>query len=416
MSTSKKFSKRMALLLAVVMCVVTLSSFTTAFALTTPSVAQTSPCRLLLNNEQHVYNPYYKNSTLMVPLGSIVESAGWAYSYKNGTAAFGAKGKAFSVTIGKNAYVFNKKTYTLDFAPELTDNNVYVPWQYLERALGMDVNIGSDGVILVAATIYTPTPATTPVPTNTPVPTTTPKPSSPPSPAPTSPAQGSGSRLYLNNRLQGANPYYKGATLMLPLRTATENAGWLYNYSNKTSAFGANGKAFTVTLGKNAYTFNGKTYKLAYAPELVDRRIYVPWQYLELALGMDVAISATGRVDVSAPKVSPTMYSLTINGKKSPALPYMSGKTLMLPLREISEKLGYTYIYSNKLRNSVFFANGIGLEIKWDKNLYPINNQLVALERAPFIKFGAVCVPSSFIERAMKAVVTKNGYVISITR
>lgn len=414
MTTNKTLSKRLALLLAVVMSVVTLVSFTTAFASTGISVAQASLCRLLLNNKPLDVNPYYKNSTLMVPLGAVTENAGWAYSYKNGTAAFGAKGKAYSVTVGKNAYVFNNKNYKLDYAPELTDNNVYVPWQYLERALGMDVTIGSDGIILVAATVYIP--ASSPSPSTPPSPTATPAPSANPTPVPTSPAQGSLCRLYLNNKLQSANPYYKGTTLMVPLRTVTENAGWLYSHSNKVSTFGANGKVFTVTLGKNAYTFNGKTYKLEYAPELVDRRVYVPWTYLERALGLDVTIAANGRVDVAAPKVNPTMYSLVINGKKSPSLPYMSGKVLMLPLREIAEKLGYTYTYSNKLRNSVFSANGISYEIKWDKNLYPINNQMVALERAPAIKFGAVCVPSSFIERALKAAVTKNGYVISITR
>ncbi|MGI6193224.1 MAG: stalk domain-containing protein [Christensenellales bacterium] len=235
----------------------------------------------------------------------------------------------------------------------------------------------------------------------------------------TNPAKTSACTLYVNGSKKTSKPYYQGSTLMLPLRAIVElSAGWKYAYGSGTSVFGAfTGTEFSVTVGKNAYKYGGKTHTMDYAPAYVDDRVYVPWQYFEFALGFKVNISADGRIDVNTKTPNNAgVLRLMVNGKYVSGTPYVDGSIYMLPLRPVVTALGYSYDYSNDMKFSVFSAKGINTHIFWGVNSYPVDNKYVSLSVAPVLKNGTLYVPLSYITQALKCKVTQSGNVIKVSR
>ncbi len=233
------------------------------------------------------------------------------------------------------------------------------------------------------------------------------------------PAKTSACTLYVNGSKKTSKPYYQGITLMLPVRSIVEmSANWKYAYGSKTSVFGPfKGTEFSVTIGKNAYKYGGRTNTLDYAPAFVDNRVYVPWQYFEFALGFKVTISNDGRIDVNT-KTDNNFgnLKLTVNGRAVSGQPYIDGSVYMMPLRSIVTALGYTYDYSSTGRFSVFSAKGINTHIFWDQNSYPIDNQYKQLSLAPALKGGTLYVPLSYITDALKCKVTQSGNTVKVSR
>lgn len=232
-------------------------------------------------------------------------------------------------------------------------------------------------------------------------------------------AESSACTLYVNGHQRTSKPFYYGRTLMLPLRSIVEfGADWQYAYGQKTSVFGpALGTEFSVTLGKNAYRYGGKTHTLDYAPMMMDERVYVPWQYMEFALGFKVTIHEDGKIEVNTKTGSkPAMsgYSMTVNGRRISGTAYLDGDVYMVPLRPIVTALGYSYGYSNAGRFSVFSAKGIDTHIFWGENSYPIDNQYKKLTRVPTLVDGSLYVPASYIQLALKCTVTKSGNTLKI--
>ena len=233
------------------------------------------------------------------------------------------------------------------------------------------------------------------------------------------PAKTSACTLYVNGSKKTSKPYYQGRTLMLPVRAIVElSANWKYAYGSSTSVFGPfTGTEFSVTTGKNAYKYGGKTHTLDYAPAFVDSRVYVPWQYFEFALGFKVTISNDGRIDVNTKTSNNAgVLKLTVNGKTVSGTPYVDGSVYMLPLRSIVTALGYTYDYSNEGKFSVFSAKGINTHIFWGVNSYPVDNKYVQLSVAPVVKNGTLYVPLSYITEALKCKVTQSGSTIKVSR
>lgn len=224
--------------------------------------------------------------------------------------------------------------------------------------------------------------------------------------------------LYVNGVKRTSKPFYQGRTLMLPLRAIVDSsAKWHYAYGGGTAVFGPNsGTEYSVTIGKNAYRYGGKTHKLDHPPLFVDERVYVPWQYMEFALGFKVTIHENGRIDVKTSKTAAQSMSMRVNGRKVSGTPYYSGKVLMVPLRPIVTALGYSYAYNNDLDFSVFSAKGINTHIFWGQNSYPVDNQYTSLEKEPVIKNGSLYVPVSYIQKALKCTVKLSGSVLKISR
>ncbi|MGI6151581.1 MAG: stalk domain-containing protein [Christensenellales bacterium] len=235
----------------------------------------------------------------------------------------------------------------------------------------------------------------------------------------TNPAKTSACTLYVNGKKRTSKPYYQGRTLMLPVRAIVElSANWKYAYGSKTSVFGPfQGTEFSVTVGKNAYKYGGKTHTLDYAPAYVDNRVYVPWQYFEFALGFKVTISDDGRIDVNTNTPNNAgVLRLMVNGKSVKGTPYVDGSIYMMPLRPIVTALGYSYDYSNEQKFSVFSAKGINTHIFWGVNSYPVDNKYVKLSVAPVLKNGSLYVPLSYITNALKCRVTQSGNIIKVSR
>jgi len=232
------------------------------------------------------------------------------------------------------------------------------------------------------------------------------------------PAKTSACTLYVNGTKKTSKPYYEGRTLMLPLRAVLQGTDWKYAYGSGTSVFGPfKGTEFSVTVGRNAYKYGGKTHALDYAPAYVDDRVYVPWHYFEFALGFKVTIGADGKIDVNTKTPNNAgALKLMVNGKYVSGTPYVNGSVYMLPLRPIVTALGYSYAYSNEQKYSVFSAKGIDTHIFWGVNSYPVDNKYVKLSVAPVLKDGNLYVPLSYITNALKCKVTQSGNVIKVSR
>lgn len=224
------------------------------------------------------------------------------------------------------------------------------------------------------------------------------------------PAESSLCKLYINGTLMSSKPFYQGRTLMLPLRAIVDSfAKWDYAYGSRTAVFGpSTGLEYRVSIGKDTYKYNGKSYKLDVPAMFTANRVYVPWQFIELKLGFKVNIANDGRIDVSVKKASP---SITVNGRKVSGHPYKDGKVTMVPLRSIVEALGYSYRLDSNLHCSIFSAKNIDTHIFYGKNSYPVDNKYVQLERPATVKSNTLYVPLSYITNALKCTVktSSNG-------
>lgn len=236
-----------------------------------------------------------------------------------------------------------------------------------------------------------------------------------------SPAQVSEYRLYIDGLKYAANPYKKNGKIMVPLRVIAEKAGYTYTHITGTSTFAGNGKVFSLKTKKDAYKFDKKTVSYGVAPEITDNRFYVPANFLVDALGMSVEV-ADNQVKVTLAKVKPgklpeevTRMSLYLNGKKISGEPYKIGKTVMLPLRAVTTKLGYTYSVIRDEKYSGFAKSDEEYKIYWGKNSFPIDGKLVKLERGPATKDSILYVPSSFFTKEFGYKVSVSGLKVTIT-
>ncbi len=235
------------------------------------------------------------------------------------------------------------------------------------------------------------------------------------------PVESSLCRLYVDGQARTSKPYYMGRTLMVPLKAVIGVAeGWHYSYDGGVSTFGpAKGQDFKVEVGAATFYYGGKEHRLDQPCVFADDRVYVPWQYLEFALGFKVTIATDGRIDVNTKtgtKPAVTPLSMTVNGKKISGTPYFDGGVLMVPLRPIVTALGYGYDYSNALGCSWFSAKGIDTHIYWGINSYPVDNRYVQLSRLPTLVDGRLYVPVEYITDALKCRVVKSGTVYKFTR
>lgn len=256
-----------------------------------------------------------------------------------------------------------------------------------------------------------------------------PGPSKPQRPTPTpTPVETNKYSLTIDGKKVADKPFYQKNTLMMPLRSIVEGLGGRVNYSDGKMQITYNKLTKYIEIGKNSYNINGRNVKLAYAPTIVDSKTYVPSDFLEYGLGIQIEFSRYNTINVYAKPVvnrpsKPSKpihskMSITINGKTSAYAPYYKDNTLMIPLRSTVVALGYSYVSNSHDRSSTFSAKHKYTTICWDDNSYPIDNRYVKLESKPEIKDGVLYVPVSFATRGLKCNVkfSDGGKKVTLTR
>ena len=112
-------------------------------------------------------------------------------------------------------------------------------------------------------------------------------------------------------------------------------------------------------------------------------------------------------------------YVVSINGKEAKNTGYMNNeaKQVMVPLREISEALGFEIEWNVKERSAELTKPGtpVWTLVTTDKDAYNVNKMLVQLGAAPANKGGTLFVPAKFFSDVLHAGVTVEGNKVSIT-
>ncbi|MBU5255406.1 copper amine oxidase N-terminal domain-containing protein [Tissierella praeacuta] len=108
--------------------------------------------KIIINNKEITLNKkVYKNNkdVIMIPLRQISETLGYEIKWNGETkTAELIKGAQWtSVTIGQDNYNFAKMMVKLGTAPEMKDFTTYVPLNFLEEILKVEVEITENGII-----------------------------------------------------------------------------------------------------------------------------------------------------------------------------------------------------------------------------------------------------------------------------
>ncbi|MGM1046394.1 MAG: copper amine oxidase N-terminal domain-containing protein [Bacillota bacterium] len=112
-------------------------------------------------------------------------------------------------------------------------------------------------------------------------------------------------------------------------------------------------------------------------------------------------------------------YSVTINGKDAKNTGFMNqeSKQIMLPLREISEALGYEIKWNAKERSAELTKQDtpVWTLVQTDKDQYNVNKMNVELGSAPVNNLGNLYVPAKFFSDVLHHSVAVDGARVSIT-
>lgn len=112
-------------------------------------------------------------------------------------------------------------------------------------------------------------------------------------------------------------------------------------------------------------------------------------------------------------------YVVSINGKEAKNTGYMNheAKQVMVPLREISEALGFEIEWNVKERSAELTKPGtpVWTLVTTDKDAYNVNKMLMQLGAAPTNKGGTLFVPAKFFSDVLHAGVAVEGNKVSIT-
>lgn len=111
-------------------------------------------------------------------------------------------------------------------------------------------------------------------------------------------------------------------------------------------------------------------------------------------------------------------YGITINGQEALNTGYLDegSELIMLPLRELSEALGFEIEWSVEDRSAELShpESPIWTLVQTDKDNYTINKMYKPLGAAPVIKGGNLYVPSNFFSEVLQANVSVNGNQVTI--
>ncbi|RJX37494.1 DUF3298 domain-containing protein [Paenibacillus pinisoli] len=111
--------------------------------------------------------------------------------------------------------------------------------------------------------------------------------------------------------------------------------------------------------------------------------------------------------------------AIVINGKKAlqPGFMNETGNRIMLPLRELSEGLGFTITWNAENRSAELTKpkSPISTLVQVGKDQYNVNKQAKPLGAAPIIKEGTMYVPADFFKEVLQANVWTEGNQVTIS-
>lgn len=111
-------------------------------------------------------------------------------------------------------------------------------------------------------------------------------------------------------------------------------------------------------------------------------------------------------------------YAITINGKDALNTGFLNedSQQIMLPLRELSEALGFEIKWNVENRSAELShsESPIWTLVQTGKDNYTINKMYKPLGSAPVIKGGNLYVPSNFFSEVLQANVSVNGSQVTI--
>ncbi len=214
-------------------------------------------------NGRRVDRPlYFQGRTLLLPVRVIARSGGWNYSYKSGTATLTRGDDRIAISVWEKSYRKNGATRALAGYSELIGDALYAPWQFFVNALGMKVKIG-DTYVKVTANASSSTSSTY--------------------------------TLKVNGHTSPHAPYYRGKTLMLPLRFTVESLGYSYYIDpvERRAVFSAKGIDSFIYWEQNCYPVDNRYVSLERAPEVKNGVIFVPSSFVSQALKCAVKVSGS---------------------------------------------------------------------------------------------------------------------------
>lgn len=112
-------------------------------------------------------------------------------------------------------------------------------------------------------------------------------------------------------------------------------------------------------------------------------------------------------------------YAISVNGQEAAGAGYMNtdAKLVMIPLRSVSEALGFELKWNQENRSAELTKEGspIWTQVQTGKDQYTVNKMYKSLGAAPVNVKGTLYVPAIFFSDVLPANVSVDGMKVSIT-
>ncbi|MCZ8515490.1 copper amine oxidase N-terminal domain-containing protein [Paenibacillus filicis] len=123
---------------------------------------------------------------------------------------------------------------------------------------------------------------------------------------------------------------------------------------------------------------------------------------------LPVGISASARQTLT----------ITVNGKSITEAGFTSADTkeLMLPLRAVTEELGFTLTWNQENLSVDLSKNNLFTTVKTGEDRYVINKMYTTLGTAPVLVDNKMYVPASFVSKILHGTVSAQGNSVAVSR
>lgn len=103
-------------------------------------------------------------------------------------------------------------------------------------------------------------------------------------------------------------------------------------------------------------------------------------------------------------------YSLTVDGKSVDAGAVLDGNYLLIPLRPVTEGIGYELTWNAKNKSVEAVKGALWTSVELNKDQYQYAKMPIQLGKAPVLKENRMYVPLQFASEVLKADVTLNEH------
>ena len=209
------------------------------------------------------HEPYLKGDVLMVPLRAVAEALGYTVNWEAETRSIYLN-NVISLSIGKDYYTYARMApITLGTAPEITDGLTFVPLSFFKEVMRVTYANYLDGVAGISDLSDVPI-------------------------------------LVNGQEIEGPPAYFKGYTLMVPLRAVAEALGFTVTWEAETQSVYLN-NVISLSIGRDYYTYaRTAPIELGMAPELTDGLTYVPLSFFTEVAGMNNAYYFEGVIEINS--------------------------------------------------------------------------------------------------------------------